>query len=388
VKNALMLAVFVAAMVVAPACSSAGGGKDEGGDVIAGASRQRSPEPETKRVAQTEPDGAIGDRVRAGDLSYSVFEVRPKDRIYAMSKPGAAPVTRGDIDSEYVAIDYLTKNVSGSPLTTGADAKLIDDKGNSYKEDDTIEPPSGGTDGMELGTAQTRASTMFFEVPNGIVPETLVIETRRGRARIDLFERNADKVPPEDYLRVYHLYLNEKAYEEAYEMYDPSSVHDITLGEWLSFWEPKWGKQYVTLDSITPLYSSTGQEIFRMTRTLYDRDGDIAADPEIDPSATQEMTGADGQWKLLMGDDLASDVIAVIGPDKPPIPETTDHETTRPETTSTESTTPESTSSEAPVDAYDCTDFQTQDEAQLYLTPGDPYGLDEDGNGLACEDLP
>ena len=125
-----------------------------------------------------------------------------------------------------------------------------------------------------------------------------------------------------------------------------------------------------------------------MTRTLYDRDGDIAADPELDPSATQEMTRADGQWKLLMGDDLASDVIAVIGPDEPPIPETTDHETTSPETTSPESTTPESTSSVAPVDAYDCTDFQTQQEAQLYLAPGDPYGLDEDGNGLACEDLP
>ena len=37
---------------------------------------------------------------------------------------------------------------------------------------------------------------------------------------------------------------------------------------------------------------------------------------------------------------------------------------------------------------YDCTDFQSQEEAQLYLAPGDPYGLDEDNNGLACEDLP
>ena len=95
---------------------------------------------------------------------------------------------------------------------------------------------------------------MFFEVPNGIVPETLVIETRRGKARLDLLTRNTKKVPPEDYLRVYHLYLNEKAYEEAYEMFDPDSVQDITLGEWLSFWEPLWGKQYVSLDSLTRLY--------------------------------------------------------------------------------------------------------------------------------------
>jgi hypothetical protein len=388
VKIALMLAVFVAALLLSPACSSAGGGNDEGEGVIAGASKQGAQKPETKRKAQTIPDAAIGDRVKAGDLSFRIFEVRSKDRIYAMSKPGAAPATRGDIDSEYVAIDYLTKNVSGSPLTTGAGAKLIDDKGNSYEQDDSIEPPSGGTDGMELGTGHTRASTMFFEVPNGIVPETLLIETRRGEARIDLFERNAEKVPPEDYLRVYHLYLNEKAYEEAYELFDPASVQDITLGEWLSFWEPKWGKQYVTLDSAPPLYRSPTQATYRMTRTFYDRDGDIASDPEIKPSATQEMSKSDGEWKLVMGEDLASDIIAVIGPDEPPIPETTTPESTEPQSTTPENTSPETTSSVAPADTYDCTDFQTQEEAQLYLAPGDPYGLDEDGNGLACEYLP
>ena len=331
-KNTLMLAVLVAALLATQACSAVGGGNDGGGEVIAGPSKQRARDSAPQPMAQTEPDGGIGDRVEAGDLSFRIFEVRSRDRVYAMSKPGAGPVTRGDIESEYVAIDYLTKNVSGSPLTTGAEAKLIDDKGNSYETDDSIEPPSGGTDGMELGTAQTRASTMIFEVPNGIVPETLVIETSRGKARIDLFERNTEKVPPEDYLRVYHLYLNEKAYEEAYEMFDPTSVQDITLGEWLSFWEPKWSKQYVTLDSLTPLYSSPTLATFQMTRTFYDRDGDIASDPQIDTSATQEMVKDDGEWMLVMGDDLASDIIAVIGPDEPPVPETTTPESTGPST--------------------------------------------------------
>jgi hypothetical protein len=37
---------------------------------------------------------------------------------------------------------------------------------------------------------------------------------------------------------------------------------------------------------------------------------------------------------------------------------------------------------------YDCSDFATQEEAQEYLLPGDPYGLDGDGDGVACEDLP
>jgi len=37
---------------------------------------------------------------------------------------------------------------------------------------------------------------------------------------------------------------------------------------------------------------------------------------------------------------------------------------------------------------YDCADFASQEEAQEYLLPGDPYGLDGDDDGVACEDLP
>jgi hypothetical protein len=37
---------------------------------------------------------------------------------------------------------------------------------------------------------------------------------------------------------------------------------------------------------------------------------------------------------------------------------------------------------------YDCEDFASQEEAQEYLLPGDPYRLDADNDGVACEDLP
>ena len=36
----------------------------------------------------------------------------------------------------------------------------------------------------------------------------------------------------------------------------------------------------------------------------------------------------------------------------------------------------------------DCGDFSTQAQAQQYLTPGDPHGLDSEGDGVACESLP
>jgi hypothetical protein len=37
---------------------------------------------------------------------------------------------------------------------------------------------------------------------------------------------------------------------------------------------------------------------------------------------------------------------------------------------------------------YDCADFANQAEAEEYLLPGDPYNLDADSDGIACEDLP
>jgi hypothetical protein len=37
---------------------------------------------------------------------------------------------------------------------------------------------------------------------------------------------------------------------------------------------------------------------------------------------------------------------------------------------------------------YDCADFANQAEAQEYAGNGDPYGLDGDNDGIACEDLP
>jgi Excalibur calcium-binding domain len=382
------------AALLTPACSSSGE-QEQGGDedVIAGASKQRSsPDPAT---LQAEPDGGIGDVVETKELSFRIFEVRSRDHVYAMSKPGASPVEQGDESSEYVAIDYLARNISSSTLTTKAKATLLDDQGNSYRQDASIEPPSGGTDGMELGTAQTRASTMFFRVPNGIIPEMLVIRTSKGKARFDLLERNREKIPPEDYLRVYHMYFNERAYEDAYEMLDPTTVQDITLGEWLTFYEPLWGKRYVSLDSLRLLSKSFDRATFQMSRTFYDSDGDIVLDPEVNPSVTQELVKADGEWKLIMRDDLVYDIIAVIGPDETPAPETTapelpqPEETTQsPETTALETTGVESTGPASPARDYDCDDFETQEEAQLYLAPGDPYRLDEDNNGLACETLP
>ena len=51
-------------------------------------------------------------------------------------------------------------------------------------------------------------------------------------------------------------------------------------------------------------------------------------------------------------------------------------------------TTPALAQSVQEGDLYDCPDFATQPEAQTQLLPGDPYGLDADNDGQACDTLP
>ena len=188
---------------------------------------------------------------------------------------------------------------------------------------------------------------MFFQVPNGIFPERLEVRTPRDVARIDLLDTHREEIPPEDYLHVYHAYFNEKAAEEAYEMLDPDSVRNITLGEWLSFYEPLWGERYLSLDSLRRVSVEGDSATFAVERTFYDEDGDPVPDPEVDASVAQEMVRTSGEWKLVMREDLISDIIAVIGPDETPRPEATTPETTVPEATQ-EETVPERTE---PVEA-------------------------------------
>ena len=303
----------------------------------------------TATVAK-EPDAGLGEAVELGGVSLRMIDVRSRDRIYAIARPGAEPVTRGGGFGEFVAVDYVARNVSGSPLTTRARATLVDEKGDTHGQG-PIEPPAGGLDGMKLGTGQKRASTMFFQVPNGILAERLEVRTPRDVVRIDLLRTHSEDIPAEDYLHIYHLYFNEKASEEAYEMLDPASIGNITLGEWMSFYGPLWGKRYVSLDSLRRLSLNDDRATFAMNRTFYDADGDPVADPEVDASVVQEMVRTEEQWKLVMGEDLISDIVAVIGTDETPPPEANTLEKTAPEPTKPEESTEETvTERTEPVD--------------------------------------
>ncbi len=81
------------------------------------------------------------------------------------------------------------------------------------------------------------------------------------------------------------------------------------------------------------------------------------------------------EWKLVMRQDLVEDILSAGA--------------TPTATATPEPTVAQTDQYETQEDLYDCDDFSTQAEAQAVLAadPSDPHGLDEDGDGSACEEL-
>ncbi len=388
---AALLALLLAAACSAPPETEAPEKDAQGQDQNrAERGQAREVDPVVRLLGGEETDGAIGERVDVGDVSLRVFAVRSEDVVYFAPGPGQGFGVKDSGSGEFLAVDFVAQNDSRSRATLRPKAILGDDSGVSHRPDGSVRVPNLVDGAMVLEPGQKRASTLFFDVPNGTTPERLGLLVSGREARVDLLSDQRERVPPDDYLRVYHLYFAQKAYEEAYEMYDPATTQDITQGDWLTFYEPLWGSRYIGLDSLTRVFVAGDEASFEMDRTFYDRDGQPVADPVLNAPVLQDMVRSDGDWRLVMGQDLISAIAAEVPRFAPPSEtETTapdDPETDAPETTAPEGTVLETTAS--PAGDYSCADFGTQEEAQAYLTPGDPYVLDPDGDGLACEELP
>jgi hypothetical protein len=347
----LALAGLLALLLAAAACS----GQPEPDAPEEDAQRQDQNRPEVGQAQEADPvlrlldseetDGAVGERVDLGDVSLRVFAVRSEDVVYFAPGPGQGVGVKDSGSGEFLAVDFLVQNDSGSKVTVRPEAILGDDSGASHRPDGSVRVPNLVDGTMVLEAGQKRASTLFFDVPNGTTPERLGLLVSGEEARVDLLSDRQELVPPDDYLRVYHLYFAQKAYEEAYEMYDPATTQDITQGDWLTFYEPLWGNRYIGLDRLTRIFVAEDEASFEMDRTFYDRDGEPVADPLLNAPVLQDMVRSDGTWRLVMGQDLISDIAAKVPRFALPTEtETTapdDSETTAPETTAPETTAPE-----------------------------------------------
>ena len=402
----LAFVLWLALLLAAPACSeetvTEGDGRDRGREGAPEAAREKA-DPVAEILGTGEPDGSVGQSVEVGGTSLRPLDVREEYVVFFAPGRGAGVGSRDSPSGECVAVDAVIRNDTGTSLRVRPEAVLGDDAGATYRPDDAVRAPNSGPEGMELRPDQKRAFTMFFAVPNGVTPERLGVRVAGEEARFDLLSEDREGTPPEDHLLVYHAYFNQRAYEEAYEMYDPGSTQGVTLGDWISFYEPLWGNRYLGLDGLARVYVTPDEAQLEMDRTFYGRDGEPVADPVLNAPVLQDMIKAEGEWRLVMGEDLISEIASEVPQFVTPTPETdeddeqrtpereTTSETTAP-TEPPESTAPETTSgpstTASPAGDRSCADFETQAEAQSYLTPADPYALDPDGNGLACENLP
>jgi hypothetical protein len=393
-----ILAGLLALLVLASACSGGTetGGKEGDQDEPVGRVAQgqdREVNPLDRVLREDEADGSVGQRVELGNVSVRLFDARSEDVAYFVPGPGAPFGEEDSASGEFVAVDFVAQNDGREQVTVRPEVLLEDDSGATHRRVDSVQVPNLINGEMPLRPGQKRASTLFFSVPNGTTPERLGIRAGGEEARFDLLADERGRIPPDDYLRVYHLYFAQQAYEEAYEMYDPATTQEITLGDWITFYEPLWGSRFIGLDSLTRVSVTGDQASYEMDRTFYGRDGDPVNDTVLNAPVLQEMVRSEGTWSLVMGEDLAAEIAAEVPQFAPPskTEESEDPETTAPEDAAPEDTVPEPTELEttaSPEADYGCADFQTQEEAQTYLTPGDPYVLDPDGNGLACENLP
>lgn len=392
-RNLVFVLSVIGVLLVGVACSTDEGQQESGATRAEPQRQQDQPRQETESATtvatttattagQDVPELEIGEEIDFEDFSMRIFKVRSESTVEYMSAPGASPTSRESSDGEYVAIDYVAQNDSDDLIFTQAEATLADAQEDTYELNGAIEPPGGGINGMDLEADEKEASTMFFEVPSDITPERLTISSFDEEVEVDLTATNEEEIPAEDYLYVYHQYFNQKAYEEAYNMLlEPEETWDVTLGDWLSFYDQAWGNWYVVLDEVDQLSSDPEQASFQVDRTFYNPDGSQIPDSEINGDVVQEMEKPDEKWKLLMREDLAQDI---LGTADDSAPSTTPQPTTVPDTTVPEETTVPDTSAD-----LDCSDFATQEDAQAALAadPSDPYGLDEDFDGQACDGL-
>lgn len=247
----------------------------------------------------------VGEEADLGEMGIRVFGVRSEPTIHVYPGPGSSPSSRDSSSGEYIAVDYVARNSSSGTLTVEPEAMLEDSEGNSYSQDGSIEPPTSVAEGRELQPDGSLASTLFFEVPDGASPKSLRLSYSGAETAIDLTSSEPGEIPATDYLEVYHLWFDQRAYEEIYGLLDPTTTQDITLGDWLSYFDDLWGEWYLGLDSLTPLSEDSRTASYKVDRTFYETGGNVTPSPVV-----QEMVRDGERWKLVMRDDQINDILA------------------------------------------------------------------------------
>ena len=254
--------------------------------------------------------------------------------------------------------------------------------------------------------------------------------------------------PPEDVLALQYEYINNGDFEEAYSLFAEQSRREVSLAQYRAFFEdnaPYSVTDYsfvpvrvrgdsASVDAEFTVTSASGVERLERTQefvcergewrvvmrpeqvAVFTADeGDADADSTREPvTSTEDLDCDDFDYQEDAQATYEQDTSDPHGLDGPPgegysgeqgeacedLPNRVATQSParqsqssrpRPEAAPTPSpapaTRPQAAAPAAPTGDVDCSDFSSSAEAQGYLLPGDPYGLDADNDGQACDSL-
>ena len=254
--------------------------------------------------------------------------------------------------------------------------------------------------------------------------------------------------PPEDVLALQYEYINSGDYEEAYSLFTEQSRREVSLAQYRAFFEdnaPYSVTDYsfvpvrvrgdsASVDAEFTVTSASGVERLERTQEFVcergewrvvmrpeqvavftaeedDADADSAREPvtstgdldcddfdyqedaqaayEQDTSDPHGLDGPPGEGYSGEQGEACEDLPNRVATQSP----TRQSQSSRPRpaavpTPSPAPAPPPQSAALAPSTGdVDCSDFSSSAEAQGYLLPGDPYGLDADNDGQACDSL-
>lgn len=242
----------------------------------------------------------------------------------------------------------------------GCSGAVVDERGPSPSTDETADPrgPDSGTEWTVSVIRVIDGDTVEVQFPNGETDTVRLLG-------VDTPETSLDTVTPEEFEGIpnttagrYHLYewgteatrfvTDELAGAEVRIELDEEADRRGGFGRLLAY-------VYVDDENVNERLLTNGYA------RVYD--SSFSMRDEFDTLERDARLGSVGLWDFEGSRADDSTAIDTDDVDVPPPPSDGD---------------------------YDCSDFETQDQAQAVFEAisGDPHGLDGDGDGVACESLP
>ena len=178
---------------------------------------------------------------------------------------------------------------------------------------------------------------------------------------------------PKEVLATQYKFINDSEYAKAYALFAAQSQQIVSLEQYEAYFE---NNAHYSVDDYSFLSTNVSGNVASVVVNL----AVSSSTGEDQYQVTQQLVLEDGRWRVVMRDEQVATFTgagssSASSPASPSASQTAGASATA---------TPSSGGD------LDCSDFDTQGEAQQFYDadPSDPHQLDENDDGRACESLP